>query len=82
MKNKNLITTFSTKYNQNRNFCPFWATVCKTVRPMLSDRCPVCLSVCLSCLSCLSCLLCWCIVAKRVDGSRWKLAGIGAGHIV
>jgi len=24
----------------------FWATVCKTVRPMLSDRCPVCLSVC------------------------------------
>ena len=38
------------------NICPksnrclfyrFWATVCKTVRPMLSDRCPV-LSVCLS----------------------------------
>jgi len=31
----------------------FWATVCKTVRPMLSDRClscPVCLIVCLSCL--------------------------------
>ena len=28
---------------------PFWATVCKTVRPMLLDRCPVmydCLSVC------------------------------------
>jgi len=24
----------------------FWANVCKTVRPMLSDRCPVCLSVC------------------------------------
>ena len=23
----------------------FWATVCKTVRPMLSDRYPVCLSV-------------------------------------
>jgi len=22
----------------------FWATVCKAVRPMLSDRCPVCLS--------------------------------------
>jgi len=32
----------------------FGATVCKTVRPMLSDRCPVC-SVCLPCLSvCLS----------------------------
>ena len=26
----------------------FWATVCKTARPMLSDPCPVCLSVCLS----------------------------------
>jgi len=24
---------------------PFWATVCKTVRPILSDRCPVSLSV-------------------------------------
>ena len=24
----------------------FWATVCKTVRPMLSDRCLSCLSVC------------------------------------
>ena len=24
----------------------FWATVCKTIRPMLSVRCPVCLSVC------------------------------------
>jgi len=32
-------------------FDVYWATVCKTVRPMLSDRClscPVCLSVCLS----------------------------------
>jgi len=30
-------------------FNDFWATVCITVRPMLSDRCPVfpvCLSVC------------------------------------
>ena len=27
--------------------CVCWATACKTVRPMLSDRCPV-LSVCLS----------------------------------
>jgi len=31
---------------------PYWANVCKTVRPMLSDRCPVC--PVLSCLSCLS----------------------------
>jgi len=28
-------------------FSSFWTTVCKTVRPMLSDRCPVC-AVCLS----------------------------------
>jgi len=26
----------------------FWVTICKTVRPMLSDHCPVCLSVCLT----------------------------------
>jgi len=38
------------------NLADLGATVCKTVRPMLSDRC---LSVC----------LCrWCIVAKRLDG--------------
>jgi len=38
----------------------FWATVCITVRPLLSDRC-------------LSCLRRWCIVAKRLDGSRCHL---------
>jgi len=27
----------------------FWATVCTTVRPMLLDHCPVCLSVCPVC---------------------------------
>jgi len=27
----------------------FWATVCKTVRPMLSDRCHVLSVLCLSC---------------------------------
>ena len=26
----------------------FWATICKIVRPMLSDHCMSCLSVCLS----------------------------------
>jgi len=41
----------------------FWATVYKTVHPMLSDRCPVCLSVT------------WYIVAKRLDGSRRNFAG-------
>jgi len=40
---------------------PFWATVCKTVRPTLSDRC-------------LSCLWRWSIVAKWLDGSRLNLA--------
>ena len=52
-------------------FYCFRATVCKTVRPMLSDRCPVCLS----------CLWRWCIVAKCLNGSRWNLeAGLGPSH--
>jgi len=42
-------------------FRNFGATVCKTVRPMLPD-------------CCLSCLWRWCIVAKRLHGSRWNLA--------
>ena len=42
----------------------FWAAVCKTVGPMLSDRCLSVLSVC---------LWCWCVVARRLDGSRWNL---------
>jgi len=41
--------------------CFFWATVCRTVCPVLSDHCPVCLWH-------------WCTVAKRLDGSRWNLA--------
>jgi len=41
----------------------FWATICKVVHPMLSDHCPVRLS----------CLWHWCIVAKRLDGSRQNL---------
>jgi len=45
--------------------CSFWAIVCKTVRPMLSDRCPVCLSVCRSCLSV---RLVYC--GQRLDGSE------------
>jgi len=36
-------------YNFGWTVCSFWATVCKTVRPMLSDRC-------LSVLNGLSCL--------------------------
>jgi len=56
-----------THWHLDRLSC-FWATVCKTVRPMLSDRCPVCASVCLSCL------WRWCTGAKRLDGSRWNFA--------
>ena len=47
----------------------FWATVSKTVRPMLSVRCLSCLSVCLS-----VCLWRSCTVAKRLDRSRRNLA--------
>jgi len=47
----------------------FWATVCKTVRRMLSVRCPV-----LSCLSWPLCLQRSCTVAKRLDGSRPNFA--------
>ena len=32
---------FVSKLCRAKNMNPFWATVCKTVRPMLSDRCPV-----------------------------------------
>jgi len=37
-----------------------WETICKTVSSMLWDRCPVCLQR-------------WCIVPKRLDGSRCHL---------
>ena len=46
----------------------FWATVCKTVRPVLSVRC---LSVCLSCLSCLSVTLVYC--GQTVGWIKMKL---------
>jgi len=65
----------------------FWATVCKTVRPMLSVRC---LSVCLSVLFCPVCLhvglsvtLVYC--GQTVGRIKMKLGiqvGLGAGHIV
>ena len=47
------------------NLADFWATVCKTVRPVQRDRC---LSVCLSCLSVTLVFL-----AKRLDGSKCHL---------
>jgi len=54
----------------------FWATVCKTVRPMLSDRC----------LSCVSCSVCDVGVFGQTVG-RIKMkygmkVGLGPGHVV
>ena len=57
----------------------FWATVCITVRPMLSDRCLSCLSVC----PVLSVMLVYC--GQTVGWIKLKLGteeGIGPGHIV
>jgi len=57
----------------------FWATVCKTVRPMLSDRC---LSVCLSCPF-LSVTLMYC--GQTVGRIKMKLGlhvGFGSDYIV
>jgi len=53
----------------------FWATVCKTVRPMLLDRCPVCLSR-------LSVTLVYC--GQVVGWIKIKLGiqvGLGPGHM-
>jgi len=55
-------------------------TVCKTVRPMLSDRCPVCLSVCLSYLSV---MLVYC--GQTVGWIKMKIGvwvGFSPAHIV
>jgi len=52
----------------------FWATVSKTVRPMLSDRCPVC-------PVCLSVTLVYC--GQTVGWIKMKLGmevGLGSGH--
>jgi len=62
----------------------FWATVCKTVRPMLSVRClSVCLSVCPACLSCLSVTFVHC--GQMLGHIKTKLimqVGLDPGHIV
>jgi len=66
------------KWYQNRTVNPlthlnipcllsFWATVCKTVRPILSDRC-------LSCPISPVYLWRWCIVAKPLHWSRCNMA--------
>jgi len=58
----------------------FWAFVCETVCPMLSDHC---LYVCLSCLSCLSVTLVY--RDKTVGWIKTKVGtevGLGPGRIV
>jgi len=60
--------------------CSFWATVCKTVRPMLSDRC---LSVCLSVCPVLSLTLVYCgQTVGRIKMKLGRQVGLGPGHIV
>ena len=64
--------------NATAAFC--WATVCKTVRHMLSDRC---LSVCPVLSVCLSATFVHC--GQTVGRIKMKLGmqvGIGPGHIV
>ena len=59
----------------------FWATVCKTVRPMLSVRCLSCLSV----LSVLSQSVTFVHCDQTVGRINMKLSvqvGLGPGHIV
>ena len=51
----------------------FSATVCKTVRPMLSVRCPVCLSV--------TFVHCGQTIG-RIKMKLGMLVGLGPGHIV
>jgi len=49
----------------------FWATVCKTVRPILTEHCPVCLSV----------MLVYC--GQTVGWMKMPLGtevGLGPGH--
>ena len=66
----------------------FWATVCKTVRPMLSVRCLSVLSVCLCVLfDCVSCLSVSFVhkCGQTVGRIKMKLGmqvGLGPGHIV
>ena len=59
----------------------FWATVCKTVGPMLSDRCLSCLV--LSSVSCPSVTLVHCgQTVGRIKIELGMQVGLGPGHIV
>ena len=63
------------------SYVHFWATVCKTIHPMLSDRCLSCLSV----LSCpvLSVTLVYCgQMVGRIKMKHGLRVGLGPVHIV
>jgi len=69
-----------TQVRDDERSCSFWATVCKTVRPTLSDRC---LSVCLSVQSVLPVTFVNC--GQMVGRIKMKLGmqvGLGPCHIV
>jgi len=69
------------KYCEVNDNDGFWATACKTVRSMLSDRCPACLSVCLSVLSVCNVGVLWPNVG-RIEMTFGTQVGLGPGHIV
>ena len=63
----------------------FWTTVCKTVRPMLSDRCLSCQSVLSVCPVSLSICIIFIHCGQTVGWIKMKLGkqvGRGPGHIV
>ena len=73
VSNLNIATDDLHGIGQGLLFCSFWGTVCKTVRPMLSDRC----------LSVLSATLVYC--GQTVGWITMELGmqvGLGPGHIV
>ena len=76
-------SSVTVQIDNNKNFSfSFWATVCETVRTMLSDCCLSVLS-CPVCLSVLSVTLVYC--GQTFGWIKMKLGvqvGLGPGHIV
>ena len=71
--------TFNHQFSQKNSF---WATVCKTVRPMLSVHCPVLSCPVLSCLSCLSVTFVHCgQTAGQMKMKVGMQVGLVPGHI-
>jgi len=59
----------------NLKWSHFWATICRTVHPILSDRC----------LSCPVCLWRWCFCSQTVGWIKMSLdteVGLAPGHIL